>query len=184
MSILTYSDLVGLVVSGVVTGVRPDQINGASIDLTLGNILWTEASPNGLGTVVDLAQKETPHMMMVSMLSTGYYDLQPGGFCLAGTRETFNLPNDLAAEFRLKSSLARAGLDAALAMWCDPGWHGSVLTLELTNSLKMHSLRFRPGLKIGQMVFHRGAPVPDHASYAIRGNYNNDQQAQPSKGVR
>ena len=184
MSLLTHDELVELVQKGVITGVRLDQINGASIDVTLGGRLWIEDHPNGQYTVVDLAQKETPHMGMVDMLYTGFYDLQPGGFCLAGTRETFNLPNDLAAEFRLKSSLARAGLDAALAMWCDPGWHGSVLTLELTNVLKMHSLRFRPGLKIGQMVFHRGKPVPEHASYAVKGQYNGDQAATPSKGVK
>lgn len=92
------------------------------------------------------------------------------------------MPNDLAAEFRLKSSLARAGLDAALAMWCDPGWHGSVLTLELTNALKMHSLRFRPGLKIGQMVFHRGAPVPAHASYAVKGSTTATRRRHQAKG--
>ena len=184
MSLLTHDELVELVQQDIITNVRLDQINAASIDVTLGGRLWIEDHPNGQYTVVDLAQKETPHMMMVSMLSTGYYDLQPGGFCLAGTREKFNLPNDLAAEFRLKSSLARAGLDAALAMWCDPGWHGSVLTLELTNALKMHSLRFRPGLKIGQMVFHRGKPVPEHASYAVKGQYNGDQAATPSKGVK
>ncbi len=184
MSLLTHNELVDLVQQGVITGVRPDQINAASIDVTIGGRIWIEDNPNGHYTVVDLAQKETPHMTMVDMLYAGFYDLPPGGFCLAGTRETFNLPDDLAAEYKLKSSLARAGLDAALAMWCDPGWYGSVLTLELTNVLRMHSLRLRPGMKIGQMIFHRGAPVPAHASYAVRGSYNGDTQATPSKGVK
>ena len=184
MSLITYNELVHLMETRVIDSVRHDQINAASIDVTLGNTVWVEEPPRGQYDVVDLAQKETPHMTMVSLLGTGYFDLPPGGFCLAGTRETFNLPDDLAAEYKLKSSLARAGLDAALAMWCDPGWHGSVLTLELTNVLKMHSLRLRPGMKIGQMIFHRGKPVPAHASYATRGQYNGDQTATPSKGVK
>ena len=184
MSLLTHTELVELVQQDIITNVRLDQINGASIEITLGNTVWIEDSPHGQYNVVDLAAKETPHMMMVSMLSAGYYDLQPGGFCLAGTRETFNLPNDLAAEYKLKSSLARSGLDHLNAGWADPGWHGSVLTLELKNCLKMHSLRLRPGMKIGQMVFFRGAEVPDHASYAVRGSYNGDKTATPSKGVR
>ncbi len=184
MSILTYSDLVGLVVSGVVTGVRPDQINGASIDLTLGNILWTEASPIGLGTVVDLIQKDTPTMNRVDLGKVGYYDLKPGQFVLAATREVFHLPRDVAAEYKLKSSMARAGLGHLLAGWADPGWHGSVLTLEFTNHLRYHSLRLRPGMRCGQMIFYRGKEVPDHASYAVRGRYNGDTAATPSKGVR
>ena len=184
MSLLTHSELVELVQRGIITGVKLDQINAASIDVTLGNTVWIEEPPRGQYDVVDLVNKETPHMTMINLLGKGYFDLPPGGFCLAGTRETFNLPDDLAAEYKLKSSLARAGLDAALAMWCDPGWHGSVLTLELTNVLKMHSLRLRPGMKIGQMIFHRGTPVPAHASYAVRGSYNGDQAATPSKGVK
>jgi deoxycytidine triphosphate deaminase len=39
-------------------------------------------------------------------------------------------------------------------------------------------------MKIGQMVFFRCAPVPDHASYAAKGQYNGDTGAVGSKGVR
>ena len=184
MSLLTHDELVELVQQDIITNVRMDQINGASIDVTLGGRLWIEDHPNGQYTVVDLAQKETPHMRMVDMLYTGFYVLPPGGFCLAGTREVFNLPDNIAAEYKLKSSLARAGLDHLNAGWADPGWHGSVLTLELTNVLRMHSLRLRTGMKIGQMVFFRGEPVPEHASYAVKGQYNGDQAATPSKGVK
>ena len=185
MSLLTHTELLEIVQQGVISGVRLDHVNAASIDITLGNTIWIEDSPSGLHSVVDLSQKEIPHMWMLDMEhGSGFFDLPPGGFCLAGTREAFNLPDDLAAEYKLKSSLARAGLDAALAMWCDPGWYGSVLTLELTNVLRMHSLRLRPGMKIGQMIFHRGNPVPEHASYAVRGSYNNDKTATPSRGVK
>ena len=182
MSILTYNELVKLVDDGVLTGVHPDHINSASIDITLGSTIYIEASPHGGYDRVDLKAKETPNMELVTI--HGYYDLEPGQFCLASTQEIFNMPNDITAEFRLKSSGARAGLDAALAMWVDAGFTGANLTLELVNNLKFHHLRLRPGLKVGQIIFWRGEPVPDHASYAKNGQYNNVLCTVPSKGIR
>lgn len=182
MSLLTYVELVELVKRGVIEGVHPDHINGASIDLTLGDTLWIERAPHGGHTVVDLAAKETPEMEQVRI--QGYFDLAPGQFCLASTREVFNLPADIAAEVKLKSSSARAGLNHSLAGWADPHWHGSVLTLEFYNNLEYHSLRLRPGMKIAQMIFMRGTPVPEEFGYAVRGRYNRDMSATPSKGIR
>ncbi|WP_409365151.1 dCTP deaminase domain-containing protein, partial [Escherichia coli] len=66
------------------------------------------------------------------------YRLKPGQFVLACTIETFNLPSDIAAQFMLKSSRARSGLEHLMAGYYDPGWHGSVLTLELHNSRQLH----------------------------------------------
>jgi deoxycytidine triphosphate deaminase len=344
MSLITHDELVSLVQASVIEGVAPDHINAASIDVTLGNILWVEASPNGLNTVVDLIDKETPAMTQIDLGRVGYYDLAPGQFCLAQTREMFNLPEGVnashwqapavAGEYKLKSSMARAGMGHLLAGWClvgstkipladgteaeirdlvgrddvyvyaagsngklfyvkkaenihctkwvqhtvkvylnnghsfectpdhefllssgkdyaaaaafsnntslcghlltdelclsqwdmpppevvcakplyytkpvpvydmtvpelhnfaisagvfahncDPGWTGSVLTLEFVNHLKYHSLKLRPGMRCGQIVLWRGEAVPAHASYAVRGRYNNDAAATPSKGV-
>ena len=182
--LLTHTDLRDLVAAGVILGVPRSHINGASIDVTLGSRLWIEAPPRGLETVVDLMAKGGPHLEPVDLLACHYYDLAPGQFCLAATAETFYLPDNIAAEFKLKSSLARAGLNHALAGFADPGWTGSVLTLELTNTLRWHSLRLRPGMKAGQCIFFKGNPVPQHASYATRGQYNHDRAAQPSKGVQ
>ena len=181
---LTYTELMLLLESGVIRGANPANVNAASIDVQLGSTLLVETSPGGGTSVVDLIAKEVPAMREIDLVKTGYYDLRPGEFCLAETVERFHLPNNLAAHYFLNSSLARAGLDAALAMWCDPGWHGSVLTLELKGNLRYHQLRLRPGMKCGQVVFQRGEPVPDHASYAARGRYNNDTGVQVSKGAR
>lgn len=130
---------------------------------------------------MDLIAKEVPLLQPVTI--HGYYDLAPGQFCLGATQEVFNLPNDLVAEVKLRSSVARAGLNHSLAGWADPGFNGSVLTLELFNNLKYHWLRLRPGMKIAQVIFMRGEAVPDYASYSTRGRYNKDMSATPSKGV-
>ena len=178
--ILTHTQLRAIVADGVLTPVPEAHINGASIDVTLGRYVWAEDQRGG---IVDLSAKATPRMFRYDLVEMPYV-LTPGEFVLAQTAEVFNLPNDIAIEFKLKSSGARSGLDSALATWGDPGWHNSVLTLELRNNLRHHQLALKAGMKIGQIIFHQGAPVPDHASYATRGQYNNDTTAQPSKGVR
>lgn len=177
--LLTYPDLVELVNAGMLRNAVPENVNAASIDVTLGDSILRESQ---WGRAVNLASKDFPEMIEVGL---GYedYNLQPGEFVLAQTREVFHLPNNIAAEYKLKSSLARAGLDHALAGWCDPGWHGSVLTVELKNNTRHHSLVLRAGMKIGQVVFWAGKPVPEEASYATRGRYNNDRKVTASKGL-
>ena len=98
--------------------------------------------------------------------------LQPGDFVLAETLEMFHLPEDVAALFVLKSSMARAGLEHSQAGFADPHWHGSVLTLELKNITAHHTLLLKPGMRIGQMVFFRVAPVPESKGYGVKGAYN------------
>lgn len=181
--ILTYDELCAMVASGFVRGVPMAHIGAASIDLTLGSMLWVESPPRGGSTIVDLMADDTPALEPVDLLKRGHYDLQPGQFCLASSVEMFHLPNDLAGQVSLRSSLARSGLTHNMAGFVDPGFCGSVITLELVNVLRFRALRLRPGLKIAQVAFFRGAMVPQHASYAVKGRYNWDGSAQPSKGL-
>ena len=179
--LLTYNELRELVDSGAIEGVAPEQINGASIDLTLGDDFLFENDPPEWPGDICLARKESPQFES----RCGSVFLVPGQFCLASTRERFNLPLDVAGHYMLKSSLARSGLQHLFAGFADPGWHGSVLTLELTNVLQHHTLVLEPGMKIGQMVFWKGSsPVPFESSYAARGQYNKSESVTQSKGVR
>lgn len=66
---------------------------------------------------------------------------------------------------------------------CDPTWSNSVLTLEISNMSQYHQLGIKEGMKIGQMIFFKHAPVPEYACYSRRGKYNNDKTVAPSKGV-
>tara|TARA_R100000093_G_scaffold67553_1_gene38985 strand:+ start:336 stop:878 length:543 start_codon:yes stop_codon:yes gene_type:complete len=180
MSLITYTELCALVHQGVIENVKHDQINGASIDLTLADGYLFEDRPYGCKEYVFLGNKETPKMVKHS----GDLVLKPGAFALASTEQIFNLPDDIAAIYVLKSSMARAGLNHLNAGYCDPGWHGSALTMEFHNTLRHHTLVMRPGDKCGQMYFFRGEMVPELASYAVRGQYNGDGGVQASKGVR
>jgi dCTP deaminase len=176
MGLISYNGLVKLVESGVINA-KPENINGASIDITLGNVLRFECvNPR----TVDIRDES---LSMVVEEGDQFY-IRPGEFCLAESREVFNLPNNIAAEYKLKSSMARNGLNHLLAGWCDPGWYGSTLTLELHNVTQYHTIKLQPGVKIGQMVFYEVEPVPEEKSYKTKGQYNNQKGAQESKGVR
>jgi dCTP deaminase len=182
MSLLSYNQLMKLVRSGVIDAPL-ENINGASIDVTLGDKILVEQYPNVRNKVVDLKAKRSPQMKEVNLLPSGYI-IHSGDFILATTNETFNLPSNVAAEYKLKSSLARSGLQHMLAGWCDPSWSNSKLTLEFQNVTSFHSLLIKPGMKIGQIVFFLCEDVPDEHSYATRGQYNNQTTVTGNKGVR
>ena len=173
MSLLSYEELCELVEQNVITDVDPNQINGTSIDVRLGDELLIEQYNDHRMHVVDIA-KRTNFASTKINIKDHYYDLHPEEFILAHTIEKFNLPNDISAEFRLKSSGARSGLNNLFACHCDPGWHGSTLTLELKNELRHHTIRLTHGMFIGQMLFHRVTPVPKDKDYSTRGRYVND----------
>lgn len=180
MSLLSYNELCELVEQGVIRDVTGDQINGASIDVRLGNTIIVETCGDlNKKQCVDI-QARTNFPQKVVEIGNEYH-LAPGEFILAHTREKFYLPDDIVAEFKLKSSGARSGLDNALATWCDQNWHDSVLTLELRNNLRHTHIILRPGMFIGQMVFYRTEPVPHERSYAVRGRYNKDSSVQQVK---
>lgn len=179
MSLLTYNELKALVDIGAIENVPPENINAASIDLNLAEGYLLEAYPGDDAPII-LGEKETPRMRKAS----GWLNLAPGEFALAATQQIFHLPNDIAAIYVLKSSMARAGLNHLNAGYCDPGWNGSALTMEFHNTLKYHSLVLRPGDRCGQVVLFRGEVVPDLQSYAVRGQYCGDRGVQASKGVR
>ncbi len=171
--LLSYNEILALCIRGIIVGVDPEYVNAASVDLTLGRNIMAERITPGIVNHISLADRKGPDM--VPHDCTGGYTLLPGQFILAETRQKFYLPNDISAEYKLKSSMARAGLDHALAGWCDAGWHGSVLTLELRNVTQNTAITLKAGDRIGQMIFFKHMEVPDAASYAHRGRYNNDE---------
>jgi dCTP deaminase len=106
--------------------------------------------------------------------------LPPKEFILAETVETFFLPSFTAGQFALKSSRARSGIEHLMAGYCDPGWQGSKLTLELQNARAIHPVALWPGMRIGQIVFHRMSATPAE-DYSIVGHYNFDQKVTAAK---
>ena len=177
MSLVSYNELCEFVERGIISGVDMKDVNGTSIDVYLAPVIKQERND---GKVLRLRDKEAMNTAEVRFHGH-YYDMVPQEFILASTREKFYLPADITAEFRLNSSSARSGLDHALAVWCDPWWTDSTLTLELKNITRYHTLRLDDGVRIGQMIFHKSEPVPQDKGYLVRGRYNGDDGVQGVK---
>lgn len=164
----------------LVVNASVDCLNAASLDIRLGRYIMVESPGSTRRVYLGSRQPLTMYKVDLDNFKDGYA-LQPGQFILASSEEVFNLPNHISAEYKLKSSMARVGLEHLNAGWCDAGWHGSVLTLELKNMTSVHQIVIRRGDKIGQMVFFKHDPVGLSLSYAVKGSYNNDKEVQVAK---
>ena len=177
MTILSYTEICDLIEDGVIEGADYECVNSSSLDIHLGNTLLLEGYIGfGPQNMKYLNKKSSLEHEKLVLESDGIYSMAPGEFLLAQSREIFHLPSNISAEYKLKSSMARLGLDHLNAGWCDAGWNGSVLTLELKNVTNSHRIVLTANDKIGQIVFYRHREVPLDKSYAARGSYNGDKE--------
>lgn len=114
---------------GYIEPYSPLQVNPASYDMTISS------------EFIDLA--------IGKKFNTSELTIYPGEAYLASTEEYFRFPTDVAGTVYLKSSLARQGLDHALAGWIDPGFEGNI-TLELHCH---RAITLTAGQRICQVVF-------------------------------
>lgn len=181
--LLSYNDLVILVELGIIDA-NLDKVQGSSIDVVLDNFIRVEVFGSAMDKV-RLGKRESIETTEICLDNdnNGEYALMPNAFILASTAETINLPSWLSAEFRLKSTIGRNGLDHALAVWCDPYFKGKV-TLELKNNTQFKKLVINSGMPIGQIAFTKHSPLPFGNGYAAKGQYMNQSKVTESKGVR
>lgn len=180
--LLNHDEICELVAQGVIEGAELKHVNGTSLDITLGKMILVEDPVGGMTKCgkavvphcISYANRESPKMKMVDKFEEYGYALRPGEFALAGSAEIFHIPLNISCEYKLKSSMARIGLQHLNAGWCDPGWNNSCLTMELVNVNRFHSIHVKPGDRIGQIVFFRHHPVRAENSYAQTGRYNGD----------
>jgi dCTP deaminase len=154
---------------GLVHPYDPDLVNPASLDLRLGDHLLIES-----------CEHEFVRYDLTAHSKSDPYELNPGQFVLEPSLETINLPPYLVGEVRLKSSMARCGLEHLNAGYCDPGWNGSKLTMELKNMRQLGWVPLWPGMRIVQMKLTKLACMPSK-HYGEVGRYNGDQGAQEAK---
>ena len=117
---------------GGVTPYVEGNVNSASIDLCLGS------------TFIDL-ESDTKYVNKAEIV------IKPGDAILATTNEFLSMPPNAAGIVYLKSTLARAGLDHALAGFVDPGFRGQ-LTLELHSH---RPITLRAGQRVIQLVLYQ-----------------------------
>ena len=174
--LLSYTEICELIEQGVIEGATYESVNSSSLDIHLGKELLIE---DRFSHHPVLSLRSRAHLQVYD--GTFPHIMSPGEFILTQSREIFHLPNTVSAEYKLKSSMARIGLEHLNAGWCDAGWNGSVLTLELKNMTEAHSILLQEGDAIGQIVFFKHTPVPEDKSYAARGRYNNDKTVMGAK---
>lgn len=175
--ILNAYQILAKLEEGMLEHWKAEAVNTASYDVHLGRYIMVEKLPDrtretGLPTVVSLKQRESLCMEKIDLQKTGHFLLRPGQFILAETVEKFHMPMDISAEYKLKSSMARIGLEHLNAGFIDAGFNNSVLTLEFRNLTTFHEIELVYGDRIGQLIFFKHIPVELDDSYAVRGRYN------------
>ena len=159
-----------LCAAGMVEPFDPSLVNPASLDVRLGSQLLIESCQSPRLVPYPLEQHS----------ETDPFLLQPSQFVLAATLEFVRVPDTCNAQFVLKSSRAREGIEHLLAGYLDPGFYG-VITLELHNSRQLHAVPIWPGMRIGQLVFSQMLAPPER-SYAVTGRYQGDTTVMESRG--
>jgi dCTP deaminase len=160
--ILSDHTLTGLAMGGLVQPFIQENVQGSSIDLTLGGSIKIEAPMLENGDLTKVQWDTQP-------IDGDPYYMAPGEFILAHTEATITIPEGCAAMVLLRSSAARAGYEHSLAGWCDPGFTGQ-LTLELRNNCRFHHLPVQAGMRLCQLIVHRlDERAVNH--YGVRGNY-------------
>ena len=167
--VLVDHQIRGLALGGMIDPFDPVMLNPASLDIRIGNSGLFESSDGQKEIELWQYSKSKP------------FSLLPGECILVGSIEVFNIPESIAAEFKLKSSRAREWYQHMLAGWIDPGFSNSVATLEIKNAHQYKPLPIYPGLRIGQIIFYQLAAKPSK-SYRLLGRYNGDKSATASKG--
>ena len=147
---------------------RLDAINGASLDVRLGN--WFAYARRTKLRGVQIGNKEQEALLRTIgreetfVPSDQSFLIHPGDLVLAITEEFIALPNDVMAFVEGKSGLGRLGLFIATATQVAPGFHG-VVVLELANAGTV-PLELQPETPIAQLVFQvMTDPVPPGMLY-------------------
>lgn len=154
-----------------VTPYNPDNINPNSLDLTLSDkFLYYGSFAN---TSIDPYNRRSIEYGLKTV--TGSYRLKHGEFILGSTVEKISLPDDICAELNGKSSLELIGLQIT-GGYMDCGFSGTV-SLKIFNS-GQRSIILKPGMLIGQLVFHRTEPA--EAPYGSRKSSKYQDQTGPT----
>lgn len=172
MVVLCDTSLRQLCEEGMLENYEDRRIGPASIDLRLGVNLLRE-------------YPQTSEMVRHSIEGTKAHApfwLMPQEFVLGETMETLHIPDDFCAQFVLRSSCARQGLQHLQAGFVDPGFNNSVLTLELKNVRRQHPVAIWEGMPIGQLVVMR-MDQPPRRSYREVGRYNGCATVTQNRGI-
>ena len=150
----------------------------------------TQLQPNGIDLRIDRVQRLTSPGLLgaapnlrepaaredVQPDADGWWDLHPGGYVI-GYAETVNLPPDLMAFARPRSTLLRSGVAIHTAVW-DAGYSGR--GEGLLSVLNPKGYRLQRGAAVLQLVFLR---LGSASAEGYRGKYQGEGQTGPAGSI-
>ena len=157
-SVLAKKDILGLLQQDppLITGLldAEEQLQPNGFDLTLAEIAMLESS----GTMAaSNTGRFLPELAPLVFDGLGFVDLMPGIYTIT-YNETVNLPRDVMALARPRSSLLRCGVGVGTAVW-DAGYCGRSQSLLIVyNPL---GFRLQRNTRVVQLVFWRLAGETD-----------------------
>lgn len=190
---LIDKEIIELAKQGLVVPFNLEMINPCSLDISIGYSMKIMRKKTLYDLINSCSFIVKPHIIAEKLKEQVYWEdidlinynqnhpfwLFHGDKILVASLETFNFPDNICAQFRLKSSRGREFYEHLEAGFCDVGWHGSKLTMEI-ECRNYAPLPIYPHLRIGQLIFERtNNPLK---SYKITGRYNNDNHVEGSKG--
>ncbi len=110
------------IASSVATGLNAYNIQGASIDLAIGETAKIQTSTK----TINLLEKETFDDIYEEVDLTKGYELKPGTYMYASTIETVSIPIDCCGILLPRSSFARIGMILPMSMYANPGYEGNL----------------------------------------------------------
>ncbi|MGD0729328.1 MAG: dCTP deaminase [Candidatus Micrarchaeaceae archaeon] len=142
------------------------QVSPVGVDLRLGNAFRLFKTTHR--SHIDLAHQNLElDTDLMEVEDGGEFMLHPGEFVLGITKETIELPNDIAGRIDGRSSLGRLGIIVhSTAGHVDPGWKGKI-TLEISNIGKL-PIAIIPGMRFCNIMFE---PVSSPVENAYKGKY-------------
>ena len=130
----------------------------------------------GKGTVgIDNADRVLPDLEPIEPDDSGWFDLAAGIYHITYA-ETVQLPNNLMALARPRSSLNRSGVTIHGAVW-DAGYHGR--STSLLSVLNLAGFRVQRGARVMQLVFFS---LSQSTANLYRGRYQGENLNQTSGG--
>ncbi len=161
MTILTGSEARGLVESMI----DPEtQTQMCGVELTLQKI---ERFITAGAVAFDNKERKLPETELVNFDEMGWIDLTAGAY-LVTFNEIVNIPKDVTAMARARSTLLRCGATLETALW-DPGYRGrSQSLLVVYNPL---GLKLKKNARLMQLVFLR---LENEAEKLYSGKYQGE----------
>ena len=145
MSILTSGQTRSLV-EGAIDLEKQTQMCG--MELTMQKI---ERFTSSGAVAFDNIERVLPSTDALDFDSSGWIDLAPGAY-LVTFNEIVNIPSDVAALARARSTLLRCGASLETALW-DPGYRGRSQSLLVVHNPQ--GLRLKKNARLMQLIFLR-----------------------------